>query len=190
MTLISHDERLIKALAVAIVDRPRATLKELAEAAGVSKATLHRFCGTRDNLVQMLEDHGETVLNQIIQACDLEHAEPLEALQRLIKEHLTHRELLCWYSWYSSTARTSSTRTAKAHAGSPTWKEALDAFFLRGQQKGVFRIDITAAVFTELFITLVYGMVDAERRGRAASSNSAHTLEQMFLHGASNPARS
>ncbi|HBO0520754.1 TPA: transcriptional regulator, partial [Pseudomonas aeruginosa] len=25
MTLISHDERLIKALAVAIVDRPRAT---------------------------------------------------------------------------------------------------------------------------------------------------------------------
>lgn len=94
MTLISHDERLIKALAVAIVDRPRATLKELAEAAGVSKATLHRFCGTRDNLVQMLEDHGETVLNQIIQACDLEHAEPLEALQRLIKEHLTHRELL------------------------------------------------------------------------------------------------
>lgn len=46
MTLISHDERLIKALAVAIVDRPRATLKELAEAAGVSKATLHRFCGT------------------------------------------------------------------------------------------------------------------------------------------------
>ncbi|ELX4162395.1 TPA: efflux pump transcriptional repressor NfxB, partial [Pseudomonas aeruginosa] len=48
MTLISHDERLIKALAVAIVDRPRATLKELAEAAGVSKATLHRFCGTRD----------------------------------------------------------------------------------------------------------------------------------------------
>lgn len=93
MTLISHDERLIKALAVAIVDRPRATLKELAEAAGVSKATLHRFCGTRDNLVQMLEDHGETVLNQIIQACDLEHAEPLEALQLLIKEHLTHREL-------------------------------------------------------------------------------------------------
>ncbi len=65
MTLISHDERLIKALAVAIVDHPRATLKELAEAAGVSKATLHRFCGTRDNLVQMLEGHGETVLNQI-----------------------------------------------------------------------------------------------------------------------------
>lgn len=185
MTLISHDERLIKALAVAIVDRPRATLKELAEAAGVSKATLHRFCGTRDNLVQMLEDHGETVLNQIIQACDLEHAEPLEALQRLIKEHLTHRELLVFQYRPDFLDPPRRRRTLAVLPGS-----ALDAFFLRGQQKGVFRIDITAAVFTELFITLVYGMVDAERRGRAASSNSAHTLEQMFLHGASNPARS
>lgn len=178
MTLISHDERLIKALAVAIVDRPRATLKELAEAAGVSKATLHRFCGTRDNLVQMLEDHGETVLNQIIQACDLEHAEPLEALQRLIKEHLTHRELLVFLVFQYRPD------FLDPHGEGARWQsylEALDAFFLRGQQKGVFRIDITAAVFTELFITLVYGMVDAERRGRAASSNSTHTLEQMFL---------
>lgn len=167
MTLISHDERLIKALAVAIVDRPRATLKELAEAAGVSKATLHRFCGTRDNLVQMLEDHGETVLNQIIQACDLEHAEPLEALQRLIKEHLTHRELLVFLVFQYRPD------FLDPHGEGARWQsylEALDAFFLRGQQKGVFRIDITAAVFTELFITLVYGMVDAERRGRAASS--------------------
>lgn len=178
MTLISHDERLIKALAVAIVDHPRATLKELAEAAGVSKATLHRFCGTRDNLVQMLEGHGETVLNQIIQACDLEHAEPLEALQRLIKEHLTHRELLVFLVFQYRPD------FLDPHGEGARWQsylEALDAFFLRGQQKGVFRIDITAAVFTELFITLVYGMVDAERRGRAASSNSAHTLEQMFL---------
>lgn len=143
MTLISHDERLIKALAVAIVDRPRATLKELAEAAGVSKATLHRFCGTRDNLVQMLEDHGETVLNQIIQACDLEHAEPLEALQRLIKEHLTHRELLVFLVFQYRPD------FLDPHGEGARWQsylEALDAFFLRGQQKGVFRIDITAAV--------------------------------------------
>lgn len=48
----------------------------------------------------------------------------------------------------------------------------------------MFRIDITAAIFSELFITLIYGMVDAEQRGRAANANSARTLEQMFLHGA------
>lgn len=38
MTPTPHDERLLKALAHAIVVHPRATLKELAETAGVSKA--------------------------------------------------------------------------------------------------------------------------------------------------------
>ena len=48
----------------------------------------------------------------------------------------------------------------------------------------MLRIDITAAVFTELFLALIYGMVDAERRGRAARSSSAGMLERMFLDGA------
>lgn len=186
MTLITHDERLLKALAVAIVERPRATLKELAEAAGVSKATLHRFCGTRDNLVRMLEDHGEAVLNQVIETCDLERSEPLAALQRLVKEHLAHREMLVFLV---SQYRPDYLDPDGEGARWQSYIAALDTFFLRGQQKGVFRIDITAAVFTELFLTLIYGLVDAERRGRAASANSAQTLEQMFLHGAANPAR-
>ncbi len=177
----ANDERLLKALAMAIVGRPRATLKELAESAGVSKATLHRFCGTRDNLVNMLEKHGETVLNQIIADANLEQAEPLAALRRLIGEHLTHRELLVFLMFQYSP------EFLAPESGGARWQsyiQALDAFFLRGQQQGVFRIDISAAVFTELFTTMVYGMIDAERRGRAASSNSASVLERMFLHGA------
>ncbi|MGC5698875.1 TetR family transcriptional regulator [Pseudomonas sp. NFXW11] len=179
MSLTPQDERLIKALALAFVDRPRATLKDLAEAAGVSKATLHRFCGTRDKLVQLMEEHGDAVLNRTIQAIDLQQAEPMEALRTLIAEHLAEREMLVFllFQYRPDTLGQEDAR----------WKsytEALDAFFLRGQQLGTFRIDISAAVFTELFLTLIFGMVDAERRGRAASANSAKVLEQMFLHGA------
>ncbi|MBV4473570.1 helix-turn-helix domain-containing protein [Pseudomonas sp. B2M1-30] len=186
MSLTAQDERLIKALALAIVDRPRATLKELAESAGVSKATLHRFCGTRDNLVQMMEGHGETVLNQIIATTDLLHGEPVAALRSLINEHLAHREMLVFLLFQYRPD------TLPTNGEGDRWQsyvDALDAFFLRGQQLGVFRIDITAAVFSELFLTLIFGMVDAERRGRAASANSANVLEQMFLHGAASPAR-
>ena len=50
------EEKLLKALAVAMVEHPRGTFKEIAQAAGVSKATLNRFCGTRDNLIEMLFD--------------------------------------------------------------------------------------------------------------------------------------
>jgi len=181
MHLTPQDERLIKALALAIVDRPRATLKELAESAGVSKATLHRFCGTRDNLVQIMEGYGETVLNRIIEATDLQHGEPLEALRSLITEHLAHREMLMFllFQYHPDTLGLNG-----EGEGLQTYVQALDAFFLRAQQLGALRIDITAAVFSELFLTMIFGMVDAERRGRAASANSVNVLEQMFLHGA------
>lgn len=181
MNLISHEEHLLKSLTVAVVNRPRATMKELAQLAGVSKATLHRYCGTRENLVQRLEEHAEATLNLIIRRAGLQHLQALDALRRLIREHLAHRELLAFLMAHYRPDFLDFER------GDTRWQfylEELDGFFLRGQQQGLFRIDITAAIFTELFITLVYGLVDAEQRGRAANADSARTLEQMFLHGA------
>ncbi|MFK3774993.1 TetR/AcrR family transcriptional regulator [Pseudomonas sp. NPDC089406] len=176
-----HDERLIKALANAIVVHPRATLKELAEAAGVSKATLHRFCGTRENLVAMLEQHGERVLNQVIDNAALASAEPQAAIRHLIGEHLKHREMLVFLMFqYRPDTLLGDSEDRRWLA----YTRAMDAFFLRAQQAGVLRIDISAAVFTEMFLSMIYGMVDAERRGRAASANSAQALEQLFLSGA------
>ncbi|WP_110994849.1 TetR/AcrR family transcriptional regulator [Pseudomonas sichuanensis] len=186
MTSPVTDERLLKALADAIVVHPRATLKELAEAAGVSKATLHRFCGTRDNLVSMLESHGEQILNKVIREADLAHAEPLPALRHLITEHLKHREMMLFLLFQYRPDTFDGSETNRRWQD---YADALDAFFLRGQQTGVFRIDISAAIFTEMFLSMVYGIVDAERRGRAASATSVQTLEVLFLHGALAPRR-
>lgn len=185
MNPTSHDEFLLKTLTVAVVHRPRATMKELAHLAGVSKATLHRYCGTRENLGQRLEAYAERTLDQIIKSARLQHVEPLDALHRLIREHLVHREPL---AFLASQYRPDFLGVEKGSGERDTrWQpylDALDAFFLRGQQKAVFRIDITAAILTELFLALVYGMVDAEHRGRAANADSLRVLEQMFLHGA------
>lgn len=175
---MSQDERLLKALAVAFVDHPRATLKELAEAAGVSKATLHRCCGTRDNLVDILTDHSAEQMKLMVDATNLTQANPLEALRQLIEGHLRHRELLLFLIFQCR---------PDTHIRDERWQacnQALDSFFLRGQRAGVFRIDVSAAVLTELFASLICGIVDAERRGRAASSESARILEQFFLQGA------
>lgn len=181
MNPISHEEQLLKSLTVAVVNRPRATMKELAQLAGVSKATLHRYCGTRENLGQRLGKYAETTLNLVIRSAGLQQQQPLDALRRLIREHLAHRELL---AFLMAQYRPDFLDFERSDTRWQFYLEALDGFFLRGQQKGLFRIDITAAVFTELFITLVYGLVDAEQRGRAANADSARTLEQMFLHGA------
>ncbi|WP_161866660.1 MULTISPECIES: TetR/AcrR family transcriptional regulator [Pseudomonas] len=181
---MSNDEKLLKALAVALVDRPRATLKELAEAAGVSKATLHRFCGTRDALIERLMNHSQVVLSQVIEEADLGGAEVGQALRSLIENHLRHRELLVFMIFQY---RPDSLDPDKDGARWVAYIDAVDSFFLRGQQEGYFRIDITAELLTELFVSLIYGVVDAERRGRAASARSLSVLEQFFLKGAGQP---
>ncbi len=138
MDVPAADEKFLKALAVALVDHSNGTFKDIAEAAGVSKATLNRFCGTRANLIEMLLIHASELMNKMIADADLQNAPPLEALQRLVENHLTHREMLVFlvFQWRPDTMDES--------CGGLRWlpySDALDAFFLRGQREGLFRID-------------------------------------------------
>ncbi|MFX5595200.1 transcriptional regulator, partial [Acinetobacter baumannii] len=63
------------------------------------------------------------------------------------------------------------------------------AFFLRGQQQGVFRIDITAQALTEIWASVLIGLLDGERRGRIARAGLAAMAERVFLQGAGVEAR-
>ena len=94
-------ERLLIALAQAMVDQPRATLQELAKAVGVSKATLYRFCQTRDQLVTRLMTHSAQVMKQTLADSRLDAAPTREALRNLIEQHLAHKELTVFlmYNW-------------------------------------------------------------------------------------------
>ena len=47
------------------------------------------------------------------------------------------------------------------------WDATLDAFFLRGQQAGVFCIDLAAPALTEILVGLMVRLIDAERHGRS-----------------------
>lgn len=85
---------MLRALAQAMGTQPRGTLKELAELAGISKATLHRFCGTREHLVEMLLNHASEVLSQLIEASELDSPGPAHALRRLVSAHLEQRETI------------------------------------------------------------------------------------------------
>ncbi|KRC86120.1 transcriptional regulator [Achromobacter sp. Root83] len=187
MTDDAGHERLLVALALAMVDQPRATLQELAKAVGVSKATLYRFCKTRDQLVLRLMTHCAQVMKQTLADSHLDCAAPPEALRRLIEQHLAHKELTVFliYNWKPDTELDAAIMSSWSG-----FQETLDAFFLRGQREGAFRVDIPAAGLSELFLAVITSMVDAERRGRVARLGIAQMAEQMMLHGiAAEPAR-
>lgn len=175
-----EDEKTLAALALAMVDHPRATLQALAKAIGVSKATLYRFCKTREQLIERLFDHSANRLRRSIDEAELEKGPAVAALRRLIQGQLAHKELTAFLTYYWQPDSMQDPR------GVETWTAfdaAVDAFFLRGQQEGAFRIDISAAALTETLFSMVIGLLDAERRGRVARAAVPDMVEQVFLRG-------
>ncbi|CAB3937988.1 TetR/AcrR family transcriptional regulator [Achromobacter insolitus] len=172
-----HDDtKLLAALALALVDQPRGTLQELAKTVGISKATLYRFCRTREQLIERLGHHSMRALKDALDNAGLEDLAPLEALKRLIANNLEHRELQAFLMYYWKETGGSE---AQMH-----WDRVLDTFFLRGQQQGVFRIDISAAALTEIFSWTLVGLINAERLGKVARLGLATLVENSFLQGA------
>ncbi len=172
-----EENRLLAALAQAMVEHPRATLQELARAVGVSKATLYRFCRTREHLVERLLNHSVACVTAALDAACLDQGTPLEALHRLILHTLEQREFgnfLMMHYWQDGATELGSENG---------WEARLDAFFLRGQQAGILRIDIATPALTELWMAIFSGLVDAERRGRIARASLAGLIEQSFLQG-------
>lgn len=172
-----QDNSILSALALAMVNHPRASLQELAKAIGISKATLYRFCRTREQLVDRLIDHGLKAMDSALAQARLEEGTPREALQRLTALQLEHRELAAFLTYYWNNAEASEDSYTD-------WEQRLDAFFLRGQQQGVFRIDFSAAALTEIWLSTFLGLADAERRGRVARAGLASLVERAFLQGA------
>ncbi|THF61264.1 TetR/AcrR family transcriptional regulator [Pseudothauera rhizosphaerae] len=172
-----EDGRILAALALALVDRPRASLQELAGAIGISKTTLYRFCRTREQLIERLINHATQVISETLRKAELEQGGPLEGLRRLLANSLEHRELTAFLMYYWKDASVTPSEEAE-------WNATLDAFFLRGQQAGMFRIDIAAPALTEIWVNILVGLMDAERRGRVARSGLAALVERAFLYGA------
>jgi TetR/AcrR family transcriptional repressor of mexCD-oprJ operon len=175
------DERLMASLALALVDKPRATLQELAKAVGVSKATLYRFCKTREELIERLMAHGAVLMHRSLAEARLDEGKPDEVLHRVIQGQLEHRELGAFLTYYWKPDTLQDARWADLWT---EFSDALDAFFLRCQRAGYFRIDISAAALTESLIALIVCMMDAERRGRVARAGMSGMVETLFLKGA------
>jgi TetR/AcrR family transcriptional repressor of mexCD-oprJ operon len=172
----TDEHRLLAKLAIALVEAPRANLQELASHAGVSKATLYRFCRTRDQLISRVSERCIEVVDDILADIESWAAEPLKGLQQMTLKIQEHRELMA----FIGSAWNQDEKIAGANA---EWLDKWDAFFLRGQEAGIFRIDVPAAVLSELWGALCRALMDAERRGRAARAGLPALMQAVFLDG-------
>lgn len=177
MISTDNDNKLLKCLAVSLVENPRSNLKELAESVGISKATLHRFCGTRDNLEAILFTKSIESMERIMVIAEKECDDYRKGLKLLIKEHYECKEFLRY---------SCNVQGCTNDEYWNTYARAIDSFFLKAQKQGVIKIDYSVSVLTELFLSVIYGIIDGERRGRVAPSYTLETIEKFFLHGVLN----
>ncbi len=171
------ENALLCALAMAMVEHPKATLLELAKAAGIGRTTLYNFCRTREELLERLFSYGIKIIRETLETAKIDSAPPLEALRKITERSFQHREITAFMVRYWKLEH-------EAPPPDLNWEAQLDAFFLRGQQEGVFRIDIPASALCEIWMGIHSALVDAERRGRVARSGLGDLLEYAFLQGA------
>jgi TetR/AcrR family transcriptional repressor of mexCD-oprJ operon len=175
MSINTHDEQLLKKLAVAMTGNPRATTQDLAEAAGISRATFNRFCGSRENLVEMVAKQAENTLQEIVNLAKKEVSDYATAILELIEAHFDNQEYLI----FACGAQNNLENAYWNH-----YLKALDTFFLNGQKAGVFRLDLSNQMLAELFVSMISGMIDAKYRGRVAASGIENKMSIFFMNGA------
>lgn len=177
---MATDRNAVLTAAVGVLSRqPTAAMDEIARAAGISRATLHRMFPGRDALVHEV---GALALRRMTDALDSarpEEGDPVAAVRRLAEAFIPHASLVAFVA--------GENRLYDDEAINDAW-EVLDArvaaLFLRGQQCGALRVELTAAWLSEAFLDLLAGVGWAVQEGRLAPRDSTHALTELFLGGA------
>ena len=165
------------ALALALVEHPRASLQELACAVGISKATLYRFSHTRESLIERLIERSIEAYKTATQEANLDTVDPREGIRKLLENYYANKELTIFVIQYWQPELSNNCECLAI-------QETLDKFFLKGQQAGFFRVDISAAAMTECFHGLFVSMIEAERLGRVPRTRVLTIIELMLMEGA------
>ncbi|MET8542249.1 helix-turn-helix domain-containing protein [Kitasatospora sp. NPDC004799] len=159
--------------------RPTAHLDEIARAAGISRATLHRLFPGRDALLREIGLLGLHRFAAALDTAEVERGDTEAALRRLVDAAVPDAALCAFLTGESQLYENDDINDL--------WEvqiARLHALFLRGQQQGVFRIELSAAWLSEAFFDLVAGVGWSIQDGRLAPRDAAFSLTELFLGGA------
>ncbi|NEA63079.1 TetR/AcrR family transcriptional regulator [Streptomyces sp. SID12488] len=172
-------EHVLRSAAALLARKSTSTMDEVAKAAGISRATLHRLFAGRDALVRALEELGIEECESALTAARLGDGTAQEAVRRLVRDLEPAAGLLAFL--YTENQLFEG---EEQHAGWARIDTAIAALFRRGQQGGEFRIDLTPAWLTEALYGLMASGAWAVSEGRVAAKDFNHMIVELLLGGA------
>lgn len=178
--LMSVDRtQVLRAAAALLTRKATATMDEVARAAGIGRATLHRHFAGRDALVRALEGLGLQELEAALDAARIDEGPEDEAVRRLVAAVEPVGPLLSFL--------VTENQLFEGDQQNEGWARIdarVSALFRRGQENGVFRIDLTPAWLTEAFYGLVGSGAWAVQDGRVAAKDFQYMIVELLLGGA------
>ncbi|RCG27662.1 TetR/AcrR family transcriptional regulator [Streptomyces diacarni] len=172
-------EELLSTAADVLTRRPTSSMDDIAKAARISRATLHRHFAGRDALIRALEQLGLARLDAALDAARVDEGDAAEAVRRVIAEAEPHAGFLGFL-----VTENQLFEPGEQDAGWTRIDARIGALFQRGQHEGAFRIDLTAAWLTEALYALVTAAAWAVQDGRVASRDAVRMTAELLLGGA------
>ncbi|WP_240120349.1 MULTISPECIES: TetR/AcrR family transcriptional regulator [unclassified Streptomyces] len=176
-------DHVLRSAATLLTRKSTATMDEVARAAGISRATLHRHFAGRDALVRALEALGIAECEAALDAARPDEGPAGEAVHRLVGAIEPHAGLLAFL--YSENQLFEG---EQQNAGWARIDERIADLFRRGQEAGEFRIDLTPAWLTEALYGLLASGAWAVAEGRVAPREFTYMIVELLLGGARRPA--
>ncbi|MFI0981747.1 TetR/AcrR family transcriptional regulator [Streptomyces sp. NPDC021093] len=171
-------ERVLRTAAALLTRKATSTMDEVAKAAGIGRATLHRHFAGRDALIRALEEFGLSELDAALDAADLDEGRATDAVRRLVAEVEPVAGLFAFLITENQLFEANQ---------NPGWARVdarLAALFRRGQESGEFRIDLSPAWLTDALYGLVSAAAWSVQDGRSAAKDFQHMIVELLLGGA------
>ncbi|GAA2501328.1 TetR/AcrR family transcriptional regulator [Streptomyces gobitricini] len=172
-------EQVLRTAAALLSRKATATMDEVARAAGIGRATLHRHFAGRDALVRALEALGIQEFDAAIEAARVDDGTAEEALRRLIAGLEPVAGLLAFL-----VTENQLFEGDQMNEGWARLDARVAALFRRGQEEGEFRIDLTPAWLTEALYGLIGTCAWAVQDGRVAGKDFQYMITELLLGGA------
>lgn len=171
-------DHVLRSAAALLTRKSTATMDEVAKAAGISRATLHRQFAGRDALVRALEALGIEECEAALDAAALDDGTATDAVRRLVREVEPAAGLLAFL--YTENQLFEG---EEQNAGWTRIDDRIAALFRRGQLSGEFRIDLTPAWLTEALYGLLASGAWLVQSGKGAPKDFQHMIVELLLGG-------